>query len=350
RQRQADLQYERQMLMLDEEGTRLKNQKIIDAASRGRLLRELEHNKRWVDGIEQRIKDMTLYAPAGGMVVYFETGGHGAPRRKVAVGDRVYPGQTIIYIPERMHMQMVARVNEVDASEINVGSTVKLTLDAFENAHYTGTVASIAKLADRRSFRSQIKDFEVAIDIARSDSLLKPGMTAQGVIVLSRKEDTVYAPIGAVFEQKDGAPVVFKRKSPDKPAPVIIGKRNDRFVMIAEGAQPGELLSLIPPEEGEYYPLGRAREMERRTKELEQLKATPDSLLAAAAREKSGAPGDSSAAGDAQMRRGDRQRGEGQVQQGGPESRQPSNEGSGGGARGEGGARPAGGSRPAGRN
>jgi multidrug efflux pump subunit AcrA (membrane-fusion protein) len=349
-QRQADLQYERQMLMLDEEETRIKNQKIIDAAERGRLLRDLEHNKRWVDSIEQRIKEMTLYAPAGGMVVYFETGGHGAPRRKVAVGDRVYPGQTIIYIPERTQMQMVARVNEVDASEINVGSTVNLTLDAFEKAHYTGTVVSIAKLADRRNYRSQLKDFEVAIDIAAPDSLLKPGITAKGVIVLSRKENVVYAPIGAVFEKKDGSPVVFKRKSPDKPTPVILGKRNDRFVMIGEGAQSGEYVSLVPPVEGEYYPLGRAGEMERRIKELEQLKATPDSLLEAAAKEKAGGQANTPAAGNEQLQRGERTRNEGQTQQGGSENRTPSGEQSTRGARGEGSAPRESGARPSGRN
>jgi len=347
KQRQADLQYERQMLMLDEEETRLRNQKIIDAAARGRLLRDLEHNQRWVDNIEQRIKEMTLYAPAGGMVVYFETGGRGVPRRKVAVGDRVYPGQTIIYIPERTNMQMVARVNEVDASEITVGSKVSITLDAFEQAHYTGTVASIAKLADRRSWRSQIKDFEVAVDIAESDSLLKPGITAQGVIVLSKKEDAVYVPNGTVFEQKDGTSVVFKRRNPDKPTPVILGKRNDRFVMIAEGAQPGDMLSLTPPSEGEYYPLGRAREMERRALEMERVKSTPDSLLIAAQKTTSGVKDSSLTAENERMQRGDAERG---GPQGRTNGRQPSNDQRNNGQRRENGPAPEGEPRQSGRN
>ncbi len=344
-QRQADLQYQRQMLMLDEEGTRLKNQKIIDAAARGRLLRDLEHTRRWVDNIEQRIKEMTLYAPAGGMVVFFETGGHGSPRKKVAEGDRVYPGQPIIFIPDQKTMQMVARVNEVDASDITVGSRVNITLDAFEEAHYIGNVVSIAKLADRRNYRSQIKDFEVAIDIAEPDTLLKPGMTVKGTILLSRKENILYAPIGAVFEQKDGAPVVFKRKSPDKPTPVVIGKRNDRFVMIGDGIGQGEQLSLFPPVTGEFYPLGRAREMERRAREMERLKATPDSLLITAQKEKPG-PGDSTQGmGGEGMQRGEAQRDAQQMQQRGSEGSQSSGERQ---SRGE--QREEGGNRPAGRN
>ncbi len=278
-QRQSDLAYQRQMLMLDEEQTRIKNQKIIDAASRRSVAMQLDQNRARVEDIKNDIAFLTLRATAGGMVVYNEIGGHGTPRKKVAIGDKPWPSQTIISIPDPTNMQVVSRVNEVDAARITIGDKVRLSLDAFPMTRYTGTITKIAKLADKRNSSSQIKDFEVTTVITEPDSMLKPGMTAQVAITLKRYPDVVYVPIGAVFEKKDSTPVVFKHKNPAKPFPVILGKRNDRFVIIADGVASGEEVALNAPAGSEYYPLGRAREMERRIRELNQLKATPDSVF-----------------------------------------------------------------------
>ena len=276
--RQAELEYQKQILMFDEEETRLKNQKIINKASRMQVLMNYEHSQTHVDRCKRMISELTLRAPTSGMVVYNEIGGHGTPRKKVAVGDKPWPSQPIMSIPDPAHMEAVMRVNEVDAGKITIGDKTILNLDAFERTSYTGAVTKVSRLADKRSSSSQIKDFEVVIQIANPDSMLKPGMTAQARIIINRITDVMYVPIGAVFEQQDGKSVVFKRRNSQKPVPVILGKRNDRFIIIAEGVRPGEELALAPPIV-KYYALGRAREMERRAKELAMLKATPDSAF-----------------------------------------------------------------------
>ena len=317
-QRQSDLEYQRQMLMLDEEKTLIKNQKVIDAASRRGVAMQLDQNRSRVEDIKRDIANLTLRAPASGMVVYNEIGGWGVARKKVAVGDKPWPSQTIISIPDPTSMQVVSRVNEVDAARITIGDKARLTLDAFPQAKYTGTVTKIAKLADKRNSSSQIKDFEVTTVIAEPDSMLKPGITAQVSIVLNRYKNVVYVPIGAVFEKKDGMPVVFKRKNPTKPITVITGKRDDRYIIIAEGLALDEDVSITPPATGEYFPLGRAREMERRARELNQLKATPDSVFtptgsafdtpkddkSAQPKEIQGAPGRNGQPGGGQRREG----------------------------------------------
>jgi RND family efflux transporter MFP subunit len=277
-QRQAELDYQKQMLLLDEEETKLKNQRIINQAARMRVLMDYEQVKSWVERIERRISELTLRAPTGGMVVYVEVGGHGTPRKKIAVGDKPWPSQPIMTIPDPSHMEAVMRVNEVDAGKLTIGDRAALNLDAFEQTSYTGTVTRISRLADKRTWRSQIKDFEVVIEIANPDSMLKPGMTTQARIILSRIPNALYVPTGAVFEQQDGKPVVFLKKNLQKPVPVILGKRNDQFIIIADGVRAGDEISLTPPV-GKYYQLGRAREIERRAKELVMLRATPDSAF-----------------------------------------------------------------------
>lgn len=280
-QNQAELGYQKQMLVLDEVQTRMKNQKIIDNASRTRVLMNVQHSLEWKERIESRIKELTLTAPIGGMIVYTEVGGRGVPRRKIQVGDKPWPSQILASIPDPTKMETVIRVNEVDASKVLVGDKVEITLDAFENTVYHGEVTRVSKLADKKNFRAQIKDFEVGIKIQESDSNLKPGMTTKARIVLDEFPNVLYIPVGAVYEDK-GKPVVFKKKNPKKPTPVELGKRNDRFVVMRQGLQTGDEISLLPPAP-EFQPLGRAAEMERRAQEQAKLKANPDSSFTPAA-------------------------------------------------------------------
>jgi HlyD family secretion protein len=274
-QNKAALDYQIQMLSLDEVQTRMKNQKIIDAASRGNLVMRVQQQKEWKDRLETRIRELTLTAPISGMIVYNEVGGHGTPRRKIQIGDKPWPSQPIASIPDPTKMETVIRVNEVDASKIIVGDKVEVTLDAFQNTVFHGEVTRVSRLADKKNWRAQIKDFEVGIKILESDSSLKPGMTTQAKIVLDALPNVLYIPVGVVYEH-DGKPVVFKRKNPKKPIPVELGKRNDRFIVVRKGLVAGDEIAWQPPGP-EYYPLGRAAEMERRAQEAAKLKASPDS-------------------------------------------------------------------------
>ncbi|MDP2982440.1 MAG: efflux RND transporter periplasmic adaptor subunit [Candidatus Latescibacter sp.] len=285
-QNQAELGYQKQMLVLDEVQTRMKNQKIIDVASRSRVLMNVQQSQEWKDRIEQRIKELTLTAPIGGMVVYTEVGGRGVPRRKIQVGDKPWPSQILASIPDPSKMETVIRVNEVDATKILVGDKVEITLDAFEKTVFHGDVTRVSKLADKKNWRAQIKDFEVGIKIKETDSSLKPGMTTQARIVLDEFPNVLYIPVGTVYEDK-GKPVVFKKKNPKKPVQVELGKRNDRFVVVRQGLQTGDEISWLPSAP-EFQPLGRAAEIERRAQEMAKLKANPDSSFTPAASRFSG--------------------------------------------------------------
>ncbi len=278
-QRQAELEYQRQMLVLDEEETRLKNQKIIDKASRMQVSMNYEQTVSNMETVKRMISELTLTAPIDGLIVYNEIGGRGSARHKVQVGDKPWPRQPIISIPDPENIDAVMRVNEVDAGKITPGDKALLSLDAFEQSSYSGEITSISRLADKKDSNSDIKDFEVIIRVANPDSMLKPGMTVRGRIVIGRIPNVVYVPAGAIFEDANGKPVVFKRKGSQKPMPVTLGKRNDRFVIVAEGLSAGEEVSFSPPAETQYYPLGRARNMDLRKKEVAMLMATPDSAF-----------------------------------------------------------------------
>ncbi|MFA6471729.1 MAG: efflux RND transporter periplasmic adaptor subunit, partial [Candidatus Latescibacterota bacterium] len=150
-QNKAELDYKKQMLSLDEVQTRMKNQKIIAAAARSSTAMHVEQHRAWKNRIETRIRELTLTAPISGMIVYKEIGGRGTPRRKIQIGDKPWPSQPIMSIPDPTQMETVIRVNEVDASKIFVGDKVEVTLDAFQNNVFHGEVTRISQLADKKN-------------------------------------------------------------------------------------------------------------------------------------------------------------------------------------------------------
>lgn len=55
----------------------------------------------------------------------------------------VVPGESLGYMVNLNNLQIVANVNEVDINNVAVGKTVDITIDAYPNTTFTGTVTQI---------------------------------------------------------------------------------------------------------------------------------------------------------------------------------------------------------------
>ena len=279
RKEDSRLAYEKALISYDETQTKIRTQKIINDAEMRQVMQSLRHEQGDVKELKQRIENLTLHAPVSGMVVYNEVGGwRGTPKHKVAIGETVWPNMTVIIIPDLTRMESVIRVNEIDASKLEVGQTVFLRLEAFVDRMFQGRLYSIAPLADKANSETetQIKDYEVIVRIDESDQILKPGMSARTRVVLEEIPDTIFVPIGAVFE-RNGEPVVFTRKSYPNPVPVTLGKRSNQYIMITNSVTERDEIALTPPIT-DVYPLGWFAEMERRASEKDELLGHLDTM------------------------------------------------------------------------
>lgn len=210
------------------------------------------------DKKEQATRDlekMTLTAPIPGLVVYLEIW-KGGTMSKVQEGDSPWGGQGLINLPDLSTMIVETTVSEVDVSKIELGQQVDITLDAIPGPVFSGTVSDIGTLAHRKERGSEINVFDVEVLIDSSDERLKPGMSAKVDIIINEFEDVLSVPIEAVFE-RDDTTIVYS-KNGDK-IPVTLGERNDMSVIIAEGLDEGEEISLLDP-----------------TRDIEEQKQTPE--------------------------------------------------------------------------
>ena len=243
----AELEEKKAQISLIEARTNLESQEIIDFSSLSTLRVEIEKNRGEVRELEEKIGNLTLRAPIGGLVVYkeIESGGE---LKKIAVGDKPRPGQPVISIPNLDTMQVKLRVNEMDAARLVSGQSALIRLEAYPGRSFDGRVMRIAKLAQKEDYDSEIRDFEVVVRMSQADSVLKPGMTAKVQIELDKALQALTAPTGAVFEHK-GERVVFPKKSYPRPLTVETGLRSDqRIVVVSDALKAGDLLSCTAPD------------------------------------------------------------------------------------------------------
>jgi HlyD family secretion protein len=204
---------------------------------------EVQRAKDRVAMAQKELDQMTLNAPIPGMVVYLEIW-KGGSMGKVQEGDSPWPGQGLVNLPDLSEMIVEATVSEVDAARVDTGQAVLVTLDAFLDIEYEGTVTKKSTLARRKDHNSKLNVFDVEVTIASHDENVKPGMSASCRIVQDRIEDIVSIPIEAVFE-KEGQTVVYLENKSKRD--VTVGRRNEMDIEIVDGLEGGERVCLVDP-------------------------------------------------------------------------------------------------------
>lgn len=183
-----------------------------------------------------------IYAPESGMVAY-ATSRYGEVREGVPVRFR----QHLMSLPSLDRMQVQTVVHESDLDQIRVGMKTRITVDAFPDNVYTGTVQSIAVLPEQNSWRgSETKVYSTIVTIDDEVEQLKPGMTAITEIMIDSIDAALTVPLQAVIERNDQTWVLVRENNRLKTRAVETGSENDSVVQIVSGLTHGEKITLNP--------------------------------------------------------------------------------------------------------
>ncbi|MFH1373895.1 MAG: efflux RND transporter periplasmic adaptor subunit [bacterium] len=204
---------------------------------------EVDRARDKVELARKELAQMTLMATIPGLVVYLEIW-KGGTMGKVQEGDSPWPGQGLINLPDLSEMMVKTTVSEVDASKVDTGQMVEVTLDAIPDVQYQGLVTKKSTLARKKEYNSRINVFDVEVSIRDNDERLKPGMSASCFIIIDRTSDVTSVPLEAVFENEGETVVYMKNK---KKREVTVGRRNDLAIEIIDGLEGGEEICLIDP-------------------------------------------------------------------------------------------------------
>ncbi|MFC1561379.1 efflux RND transporter periplasmic adaptor subunit [candidate division KSB1 bacterium] len=243
KQRQQEIDMKKadlQLLEAEEEIARLKvrHQQGLD-----RLDQRLDRTRNNIDNTKAEIEAATMYAPMDGLVVYKENYMQGTSS-KIKVGQEVHRRMALIELPDLSVMKVKTAVNEVDISKVRTGQEVIVSLDANENIYY-GTITEIARLARSESDAAMVKVFDIEVTISNNDETLKPGMSATCQIITDRIQDVTFVPLQSVFEE-EGERYVYMGNDYRKTT-IVTGQRNTDFVVVEEGLEAGQTVTLRNP-------------------------------------------------------------------------------------------------------
>ena len=218
--------------------TEIKNEKILLA--KGTIL---------VNDLQVFLGQFTIIAPASGMVIY-KKDWNGVKRK---VGSTINPYDRVIAtLPDLSSMISKTYVDEIEISKVKIGQQVNINVDALPEKGFTGKVISISNIGEQLS-NSDSKMFEVQIRVSGSDPSLRPSMTTGNKIIIETFNDVDFIPIECVQAGADSIPFVFARNGTKQI--VLLGKSNEKDVIVEQGLETGSLIYLIPPEESQKFKL-----------------------------------------------------------------------------------------------
>ena len=212
----------------------------------------LRREQQRLDNINKQIAGGQLFAPSDGMVVY-ATSGRGGWRgneEPLMAGQSVRERQELINLPTERDRIAEISIHESSLDKISTGMRARITVDAMPGKTFWGTVETIAPLPDASVsfFNPDLKVYPTQIRIKGDDLDLRTGMSCRAEIVIDRFDDAVSVPVQSVV-RIGGEQCVFivDDNGQLEQRKVITGLDDNSRVVIAEGLEEGERVTLTPP-------------------------------------------------------------------------------------------------------
>jgi HlyD family secretion protein len=141
----------------------------------------LEQNRQALALAETRKGYAVLFSPLAGIVL----------SDNIEPGEYVSPGTPVLTLGDLTHLYLRAYINETDLGRVKLGQRVRVTTDTFPNKGYEGTITFIASQAEFTPKNVQTQKervklvYRIKVDIPNPNMELKPGMPADGEILIT---------------------------------------------------------------------------------------------------------------------------------------------------------------------
>ena len=229
---QAKLDFERAQNLFDSKSLTKSDYDASHAryqSAQARLQGAVESRKE----AEIPLQDSKLTAPMDGVIV----------KRNIEVGSLVAAGTVAFVLADSMNVKVVFGVPDISVSQVHLGQTVTVTIDALPGGGFPGRITKIDPSADPNS-----RIFQVEIEVPNRDQRLKPGMIA-AVTLGGTTESTqqVTVPLTAIIRtpgnNADYALYVVDHRG-DKDVALLrrvkLGPVSGNMVVVIEGIQRGD--------------------------------------------------------------------------------------------------------------
>ncbi len=198
---------------------------------------EVESVQAAIAAAEAALSQSWIEAPFGGTIT----------RSEPKPGDKIASGDPAFRIDDLTAMFVDVSVSEVDIDLVQVGQPAKVTFDALRGREFLGEVVEVAPVSQDEE---TAVNFTVSVQLKDPDPSVRPGMTAEVEIIISRKAEALLIPNEAV-RTENGSKVVYMMKPGGAMVPVKIslGASSDQYSELVSGElKTGDLVVLNPAE------------------------------------------------------------------------------------------------------
>jgi HlyD family secretion protein len=194
------------------------------------------------------IQHFTFKALMDGLVVV-QSFQRGADMAQYQVGDTVTPGRSFLKIVDTSTMQLEARANQTETSEIRVGQPATVTLDAFPELTFQGKVYSIGALAMQGQRESYwVRTVPLTVQIQGEDSRLIPDLSGAAEVVVGRRENALMIPLQTVHSEGGKDFVFLKTATGFEKRQIEVGLEGAADVAVVSGLAAGDEVALTAPQ------------------------------------------------------------------------------------------------------
>ncbi|HEY9436865.1 MAG TPA: efflux RND transporter periplasmic adaptor subunit [Blastocatellia bacterium] len=190
-----------------------------------------------VNEIKKGMENFQAKADRDGVVIY-KTKWNGD---KFRVGENVWMGQMILEIPDLNTIIAEAFVPEVDIGKVKTGQRAEVTIDAFPDKVYSGSIKSVGTLVRPKAWDipNKILDIQIALDHLDT-SIMRPSMSVKAKVETSSIENCLAVPLKAVRTTAEGSMIKVKTDRGWREQLVKLGESNGTEVVIIEGLKAGD--------------------------------------------------------------------------------------------------------------
>ena len=158
-------------------------------------LHSIEGAKASSSQARDQLSKTTIYSPLNGVITVLNS----------KLGERVvatnqFAGTEVMRVADLNHMQAVVDVNENDVVHVKLGDQAKVSIDAYGDRKFNGTVEQIANTGKTTGSGTQeeVTNFEVKIRLDDHNMRLRPGLSCTADIQTNMVKDVVAVPMQSV--------------------------------------------------------------------------------------------------------------------------------------------------------
>lgn len=184
-----------------------------------------------VRAAQRNLQDAYIIAPFDGIVT----------QTSLYPGQNAGPSDVIAQVVDNTSIYFDTDVDQADISKITLGQKAKITLDAYPDQTFDGTVDEISPVTKTTSTNATVVTVRILLT---SQINFISGLTGQATIINSQSQNALTIPIDAI---KTDNTVIIQTPEGLKATPVTVGIRSDSDAEITQGLKEGERVVTNPP-------------------------------------------------------------------------------------------------------